>query len=104
MNDETREAAKSHLATLVKRAMSDGAINQTEREELNKAFRQSALSPADVQQVLQEYLQLVKAEVMADGVVTPEERARVVALVDQLKIPLGMLPRELLNVVLGKLK
>ncbi len=97
-----RESAKSQLSALVGKVLADGKVDDAEREALRKVFRRQILSARDVREVLGQYMQGLKAEILSDGALTPDEIKRCQALVDQLRIPLRCLPPELLDVVLGK--
>jgi uncharacterized tellurite resistance protein B-like protein len=99
-----REAAKTRLTVLVGKVMADGQVDEGEREDLRKAFTQQVLSPDDVRAAMSAYLEDFKTRVLADGTVTADETRRCQALVDQLRIPLRLLPPELLDIVLGKKK
>lgn len=102
MSDEARASAKSQLSALLIRIMADGHVDPTEREDLRKIFRMAVLTAPDVRQVFTAFLEQLKTAVLADGTVTDDERQRCQAVVDELRIPLRLLPQEVLNIVLGK--
>lgn len=104
VNEQLRAAARARLSTLVARVMADGEVDAVERDDLRDAFQQEILSGEDLEQALRAYLDEFKARILADGQVTPDELRRCEALVDQLRIPLRLLPPELLDLVLGKKK
>ncbi|HXU03283.1 MAG TPA: hypothetical protein VN903_20095 [Polyangia bacterium] len=74
MNNDARTQAKVKLAEVVKRVMADGKIDASEREEMKSVY--SLLTVTDIKEVLTGYLAGVRDEVLADGQVSEEERAR----------------------------
>lgn len=97
--DNTRAQAKEMLAALIERVMADGKIEPHEREEMQAFFRQELMTVGDVRDVLARYLRAVQDEVLADGHVTDEERARCRAVVTELKIPPALWPVEIRAIV-----
>ena len=91
MND-ARTQAKAKLAELVKRVMADGKVDASEREEMKSVYRQALLTVTDIKEVLTGYLSGVRNEVLADGKVTDEERARCRAALAELKLPRELVP------------
>ena len=89
-----RAQAKAKLADIVKRVMADGKIDAGEREEMQAVYRQALLTVVDVKEVLNGYLGLVRDEVLADGKVTDEERARCRAVLAALKLPRELVPAD----------
>jgi len=89
---DARAQAKTKLAELVQRVMADGKIDAAEREEMQSVYRQALLTVSDIKEVLTRYLAGVRDEVLADGIVTEEERARCRAVVAALKIPPPLVP------------
>lgn len=102
MSEDARTAAKNHLGKLIGRILEDGTVDDAERAELQKFFADALLSVSDVKAVFGGYLGALQKEVLADGVVTPEEARKCKAVVDQLRIPLRFLSPELLAIVTGK--
>ena len=99
MDNNTRAQAKEMLAALIERVMADGKIEPDEREEMQAFFRQAVVTVGDMRDVLARYLRIVQNEVLADGNVTDEERARVRAVVTELKIPPSLWPGEIRAIV-----
>jgi len=64
------------LGALIERVMADGKIEPAEREEMQAFFRDALMTVGDVRDVMSRYLRAVQDEVLADGSVTDEERAR----------------------------
>jgi tellurite resistance protein len=91
---EARAQAKAKLAAIVKRVMADGKIDPAEREEMQAVYKQALLTVIDVKEVLLGYLGEVRAEVLADGKVTDEERARCRAVLVALKLPRELVPAD----------
>ena len=88
----TRARAKAKLAEVVKRVMADGKIDVSEREEMKSIYRQGLLTVTDIKEVFTGYLGGVRDEVLADGKVTEEERARCRAALAELKLPRELVP------------
>ena len=91
---EARAQAKATLAAIVRRVMADGKIDPAEREEMQAVYKQALLTVIDVKEVLIGYLGEVRAEVLADGKVTEEERARCRAVLVALKLPRELVPAD----------
>ena len=89
-----RAQAKTKMAELVRRVMADGKIDAAEREEMAGVYRQAVLTVADIREVFMTYLGEIRDEVLADGVVTDEERAHCRAVVAALKIPPALIPAD----------
>src|SRR4051812_38206140 len=99
MSDDFRRAAVDRLGNDIRRVLADGVIDDAEREELQGLFRQAVLTVSDVRSVIGRYLLSVQDDVLADGLVTEEERARCRAVVSELKIPPGLLSPQLKAIV-----
>ncbi len=99
MDNNARAQAKEMLAALIERVMADGKIEPEEREEMQAFFRQAVVTVGDMRDVLARYLRVVQNEVLADGHVTDEERARVRAVVTELKIPPSLWPNAVRAIV-----
>jgi uncharacterized tellurite resistance protein B-like protein len=91
---QAKTQAKAKLAEIVKRVMADGQIDASEREELQSVYREALLTVVDVKEVLTGYLGEVRDEVLADGKVTEEERARCRAVLAALKLPRELVPAD----------
>lgn len=102
MNDPARQLAKRRLAALVSRILADGIVDDDEREELHRFFREAVLTVTDVEDVFREHLAEVTDDVLADGFVTEAERRRCRAIVEELRVPVSMLSPELLAIVLSR--
>jgi len=91
---DAKVQAKAKLADVVRRVMADGQIDASEREEMQSIYRQALLTVIDVKEVLTGYLGEVRDEVLADGKVTEEERARCRAVLAALKLPRELVPAD----------
>jgi uncharacterized tellurite resistance protein B-like protein len=92
MNNDARTQAKVKLAEVVKRVMADGKIDASEREEMKSVY--SLLTVTDIKEVLTGYLAGVRDEVLADGQVSEEERARCRDALAELKLPRELVPAD----------
>ncbi len=102
MNDSVKEQAKAKLSALINQVLQDGVIDDEERLALQAFFRDALLGVSDVKEVYLSCVGALQTEVLADGVVTQEEVERCKLVVDQLKIPLRMLPPEMVEIVAGR--
>ena len=75
-------------------SMADGKIDDSERVEMQSIYREARLTVIDVKEVLTGYLGEVRDEVLADGKVTEEERARCRAVLAALKLPRELVPAD----------
>jgi hypothetical protein len=91
---QAKAQAKAKLAGIVKRVMADGQIDAAEREEMQSVYREALLTVIDVKEVLTGYLGEVRNEVLADGKVTEEERARCRAVLAALRLPRELVPAD----------
>jgi uncharacterized tellurite resistance protein B-like protein len=96
---DARAEAKAMLGALIERVMADGKIEPAEKEEMQAFYRDALLTVGDVRDVMSRYLRAVQDEVLADGNVTDEERARCRAVVSELKIPPSLWPGEIRAIV-----
>jgi hypothetical protein len=99
MSDDLRRAAVERLGTVIRRVLADGTIDDAEREELQGLYREAVLTVSDVRSVIGRYLLSVQDDILADDLVTDEERERCRAVVSQLKIPAGLLSPQLKEIV-----
>jgi hypothetical protein len=99
LDEDLRATARGYLARLLPKVLEDGRVDETEKEELLAVFRRGILTTADVRQVFGQFLKGLATEVLADGVVTPEEREQVRTAVRELRIPRSFLSPELLSIV-----
>ncbi len=76
LDAELRATARAHLARLLPKVLEDGHVDESEKEQLLAVFRRGILTTADVREVFSTFLKGLTGEVLADGVVTPEEQER----------------------------
>ena len=79
--------AKILLRNLLEHFLQDGQIDPAERSVMEHFYKEAALTVTDVTEVFSEYLDALKDDVLADGVVTDEERKRCRGAIAALKIP-----------------
>ncbi len=91
--------SQQDLAALVDRIFADGKIEPAEREELRRFWAARGLSVSQVRTVVDAFVARVWGEVLADGVITEEERARLRAVVSGLRLPEAALPELLRKAV-----
>ena len=95
---------KARLTVLVRRVMEDGVISEEERADLRRFYVSELLTISEVKEVLTSYIKALEKEAMQDGVLTAAEVKTIQNAVDQLHIPLRLLPPEILDIVTGKRK
>jgi hypothetical protein len=101
MDQQGKEQAKSKLSALITKVLEDGVIDAGERESLQAFFKDALLSVSDVKSVYLSCVGSLQNQVLADGVVTDEETRQCKRVVEQLRIPLRMLPPEMVAIVSG---
>jgi len=84
--------AQRDLAALIERIFADGRVDESERQELRQFWAQRQLSVKLVREVVETFASTTWREVMADGVVTAEERQRLWVVVDALHLPEASMP------------
>jgi hypothetical protein len=98
---ELRATARAHLARLLPKVLEDAHVDESEKEQLLAVFRRGILTTADVRQVFGQFLKGLQEGVLADGVITPEEREQCRIAVRELRIPRTFLSPELIAIVDG---
>ena len=102
MDQNTRQQAKAKLGGLITKVLEDGVVDASERETLQSFFQDALLTVSDVKSVYLDCVGVLQAEVLADGIVTVEEAQRCRTVVEQLRIPLRLLPAEMVAIVTGQ--
>lgn len=97
--DDERAAARKQLADLLPRVMRDGQLDAVEQDELKRFLLSGVLDRQAVRDVFAAYLEGLRAAIMADGVVTDDERARLANVIRQLRIPESFLPPEIKQIL-----
>ena len=101
MDQTGKEQAKAKLGALISKVLEDGVIDASERESLQTFFKDALLSVSDVKSVYLSCVGALQNEVLADGVVSDDEVRQCKLVVEQLRIPLRMLPPEMVAIVSG---
>lgn len=101
MDQMGTEQAKAKLGALIAKVLEDGVIDAGERESLQTFFKDALLSVSDVKTVYLSCVGALQADVLSDGVVTAEEARKCKLVIDQLRIPMRMLPPEMVAIVSG---
>jgi hypothetical protein len=99
---DLRATARAYLARLLPKVLEDGHVDESEKEELLAVFRRGILTTADVREVFGQFLTGLASDVLADGIVTPEEREQCRMAIRELRIPRSFLSPELLTIVDGE--
>lgn len=84
--------AQQDLVALIFRIFQDGVVDPAERDELRRFWTTRGLTVGQVRQVVDAFVARVWGEVIDDGVVTDEERVRLRALIEGLRLPEKALP------------
>jgi hypothetical protein len=84
--------AQQDLAALIDRIFADGRVDPDEREELRRFWTTRQLAVKQVRAVVDVFVSKTWGEVIADGVVTDQERERLWAVVEGLHLPEAVLP------------
>jgi uncharacterized tellurite resistance protein B-like protein len=101
LDAELRATARAHLARLLPKVLEDGQVDESEKEQLLAVFRRGILTTVDVREVFSTFLKGLTGEVLADGVVTPDEQERCRTAVRELRIPRSFLSADLIAIIDG---
>ncbi|MDZ4696884.1 MAG: hypothetical protein SGI86_17230 [Deltaproteobacteria bacterium] len=93
--DKFRARAIERLTEFLPRAMADGVLDDTERQELMGMLSSGVLTRDDVQTAFRDFLNGLHFEITVDGVVTDEERERLRSVVGSLRLPATFIPDEI---------
>lgn len=88
-------AGTEKLRALIERIFEDGVVEEKERDELKRLYRDGGLTVPQVKEVFAAFVSDTWGEVMSDGVVTDDERNKVRTILTELKLPANMLPDDL---------
>jgi hypothetical protein len=94
---DTWTEGQQNLAQLIDRIFEDGVVDADEREELKQFWVSQGLGVGQVRSVIDAFVAKVWGEVIADGVVTSDEKVRLQAVVYGLKLPVDILPEAIRN-------
>ncbi len=84
--------AQEDLLSLVDRIFADGVVNASERSELVSLYRGAGLTVPEVREVFAAFLKKTWGDVIADGVLTTVEVAKLVTIVRELHVPYDCVP------------
>ena len=101
LDEDLRATARNYLARLLPKVLEDGHVDDSEKEQLLAVFRRGILTTGDVREVFGAFLKGLATDVMADGVVTAEEREQCRMAVRELRIPRTFLSPDLIAIVDG---
>ena len=85
---------KRKLKGMLARIFSNAEADEAERSELETFISSGEVSPADVEEVVADFVATTWKITMADGVVSDTERARLEAIVALLGLEADSLPAE----------
>jgi hypothetical protein len=91
--------AQQDLAALIDRIFADGKVDPAEREELRSFWTARQLTVKQVRAVVDAFVGKTWGEVIADGVVTAQERDRLWAVVEGLHLPEAVVPEAMWKVI-----
>jgi len=86
--------AKRKLKGMLARIFSDATAEESEKKELLEFTASGALSAAEIQEVVDDFVKTTWKITMADGVVTDVEKKRLREIVDVLELDRKNLPDE----------
>jgi hypothetical protein len=95
----TEAAVDSRLRALLARIFADGALDVSEREELQTLWRQAKLTLPVVRATFDDFLRAELGHALADGVVDEGEKDKLRFIVRALKIPPAKVPEEIKRAV-----
>lgn len=87
-----RTKSQERLAHLLDEVFADGRLDPDERDELRRLFSSGGLTVSQAKAVFQDFVERTWGEVMADGVVTDDERQKMETIIRELKLPADVLP------------
>lgn len=83
------------LAALIDRIFEDDVVDDEERDTLRQFWAQQGMTVPEVRAVVSAFVDKVWGEVIADGVVTDDERVRLLRVIEGLRLPITILPEGL---------
>lgn len=93
--------SKKRFKGMLARVFSDGTADPQERTELELFLSSGELSPDDITEVVVDFAKTTLRITLADGKITPHERARLNEIVNVLQIPQSLLPYEWYAALMG---
>ncbi len=92
---------KRKLKGMLARIFSDATAEEAARAELRAYLASSALTPAEIHAVFEDFVQTTWKITIADGVISDTEKKRLREIVDVLGLERGALPPDWQNVLDG---
>ena len=96
-----RAVSKKRFKGMLARVFSDGVVDPQERAELEMFLSSGELAPDEVTEVVVDFAKTTLRITMADGKISPEERARMNEIMSVLQIPQSLLPYEWYAALMG---
>lgn len=93
--------SKKRFKGMLARVFSDGTADAQERTELELFISSGELSPDQITEVVVDFAKTTLRITLADGKITPQERARLNEIVNVLQIPQSLLPYEWYAALMG---
>ncbi len=90
---------KRKLKGMLARIFSDAEIEDAERAELDAYLGSDALTAAEIQEVIADFVATTWKIAQADGVISEREKVRLRAIVDVLPVERATLPAEWIAVL-----
>src|SRR5690349_13510896 len=94
------QPARDRLAELVDRIFADGVVEQAERDELHRLYREGGLTVKEVREVFATFVTATWGEVIADGTVSDVEKKKLTNIIAELRLPVDAIPAQM-RLVLG---
>jgi hypothetical protein len=86
--------AQKKLYSLIERVFEDGVVHPDERCALRTLYAEAGLNVSEVKAVFRTFLVHTWGEIIADGVLTPEERGKLANIAGELRLPLDCVPTD----------
>ena len=91
--------AQEALLTLIDRIFADGVVTRAERSELVSLYRVAGLTVAEVREVFTAFVAKTWGDAISDGVFSDDERAKLVLISRELKLPQDCMPAIVAQIV-----
>ena len=86
--------AQKRLYSLIARVFEDGVVSADERREMRALYAEAGLNVSEVKAVFRAFVAQTWGEALSDGVLSPEERAKLATVAGELRLPLDCVPPE----------
>jgi tellurite resistance protein len=94
------QSVRDQLAELVHRIFADGVVEQAERDELHRLYREGGLTVKEVREVFAAFVASTWGEAIADGKISDEEKRKLTTIIHELRLPVDVIPAQM-RVILG---